>query len=78
MQGANHESQLNYLFPAETDDRPLAPFGTDNTPQMRVRLVGGVPQMIVEDHRYKSVPVNQPVNQHIAINRAMQRVCVFK
>ena len=33
---------------------------------MRVRLVGGVPQMIVEDHRYKSVPVNQPVNQHIA------------
>ena len=33
----------------------------ERTRQDGVRLVGGVPQMIVEDHRYKSVPVNQPV-----------------
>ena len=57
LQGFNHESQLGYLFPQEEEGtaRPLAPFGNDFTPQMRVRLVGGIPQMIVEDNKFKSV-----------------------
>ena len=61
LQGPNHESQLNYLFPADVEAAParaLAPFGTDNTPQMRVRLVGGVPQMIVEDNKFKWVSLS--------------------